>query len=128
MRTANVDIKLRRTFLAHAFLMATFGLTFLLVPIWWGNLTGCLSNVVPQSFRALSVGIIALSIGSFMAYCETAWERVQLWTRLACITNIIWPVVIFLGLLFWELPQIAWMYLVVLTGIGIAFNLNYPRG
>jgi len=122
-----INRRLKNTFLAHSILMAAFGLTFLVVPVWWGNLTGCLSNIVPQSFRALSVGILALAIGSLLAYREDLWERVQLWTQVACITNLLWPAVILLGLIFWDLPRIAWMYLVVLSGLGAAFNLNYPR-
>ncbi len=122
-----INRRLKHTFLAHSILMAAFGLTFLVVPVWWGNLTGCLSNIVPQSFRALSVGILALAIGSLLAYREDLWERVQLWTQVACITNLLWPAVILLGLIFWDLPRIAWMYLVVLSGLGAAFNLNYPR-
>ncbi len=119
---------LKYTFLVHGIMMTVFGLTYLFVPVLWGDLTGCLSNVVPQAFRALSVAILALAIGSFLAFRETSWDKVKIMAQMECITNVLWPVVILLGLFFWDLPGIAWMYFVVMSGFAIAFNVIYFKG
>jgi predicted permease len=119
---------LKYTFLVHGIMMTVFGLTYLFVPVLWGDLTGCLSNVVPQAFRALSVAILALAIGSFLAFRETSWDKVKIMAQMECITNVLWPIVILLGLFFWDLPGIAWMYFVVMSGFAIAFNVFYFKG
>ena len=35
---------LKYTFLVHGIMMSVFALTYLFIPVLWGNLTGCLSN------------------------------------------------------------------------------------
>ena len=118
---------LKYTFLVHGIMMSVFGLTYLIVPVLWGDLTGCLSNQVPQAFRALSVPLLGLAISSFLAFRETSWDNVKIVTQMECITNVIWVIVILLGLFFWDLPGIAWMYFVVMSGFAIAFNYFYFR-
>lgn len=44
---------LKYTFLVHGIMMTVFGLIYLFIPVLWGDLTGCLSNVVPQAFKGL---------------------------------------------------------------------------
>jgi hypothetical protein len=100
---------LKYTFLVHGIMMTVFGLTYLIVPVLWGDLTGCLSNVVPQVFRALSVAFLGLAIGSLLAFREGSWDKVKIVAQTQCITNVLWPIVILLGLFFWGLPGIAWM-------------------
>ena len=119
---------LKGTFLVHGIMMTTFGLTYLFFPVLWGDLTGCLSNVVPQAFKALSVALLGLAISSFLAFRETSWDKVKIVAQTECITNILWPIVILLGLFFWNLPAIAWMYFVVMSGFVIAFNIFYFKG
>jgi hypothetical protein len=116
---------LKYTFLVHGIMMSVFGLTYLFIPVLWGDLTGCLSNQVPQAFRALSVAILALAISSFLAFRETLWDNVKIVAQMECITNVLWVIVILLGLFFWDLPGIAWMYFVVMSGFAIAFNVFY---
>ena len=38
---------LRLTLLAHAVSLTVFSLIYLLIPVQWGDWTGCLSNRVP---------------------------------------------------------------------------------
>jgi hypothetical protein len=116
---------LKYTFLVHGIMMSIFGLTYLIFPVLWGNLTGCLSNQVPQAFRALSVALLGLAISSFLAFRETSWDNVKIVAQTECITNVLWVIVILLGLFFWDLPGIAWMYFVVMSGFAIAFNYFY---
>ncbi|MGB6031585.1 MAG: hypothetical protein WBH55_02025 [Bacteroidota bacterium] len=119
---------LKYTFLVHGIMMTVFGLVYLFIPVVWGDLTGCLSNVVPQAFRALSVALLGLAIGSFLAFRETSWDKVKIVVQMEGITNVVWTIVILLGLFFWGLPTIAWMYLVVMSGFAIAFSAFCIKG
>jgi len=122
-----VSSGLKYTFVAHAIMMGIFALVYLFFPILWGDLTGCLSNRVPQVFRLFGTSLLGYGIGSLLAYRESTWEKVMIWTQMACITHILFAVVILLALLFWELPPIGWLYFVVTSGFAIAFNAFYPR-
>jgi hypothetical protein len=46
------------TFLVYSIAMAIFVLTYLFVPVLWGDITGCLSNQVPQVFRLFGIAIL----------------------------------------------------------------------
>jgi hypothetical protein len=119
---------LRYTFLVHGIMMSIFALIYLFVPVLWGDLTGCLSNQVPQVFRLLGTAILGYAISSFLAFRETSWDNVKIMAQMECITNVLWVIVILLGLFFWDLPGIAWMYFVVMSGFAIAFNFFYFKG
>ena len=119
---------LRYTFLVHGIMMSIFALIYLFIPVLWGDLTGCLSNQVPQVFRLLGTAILGYAISSFLAFRETSWDNVKIMAQMECITNVLWVIVILLGLFFWDLPGIAWMYFVVMSGFAIAFNFFYFKG
>jgi len=119
---------MKYTFLVHGIMMTVFGLIYLFIPVLWGDFTGCLSNVVPQAFKALSVALLALAIGSFLAFREISWDKVKIMAQMECITNILWSIVVILGLFLWGLPGIAWMYFVVMSGFALAFNVFYFKG
>ncbi len=116
---------LKTTFLVHGIMMAVFALIYIFFPVLWGDLTGCLSNKVPQVFRMFGTAILGLAISSFLANRQTTWEAVKVITQTEVVLNLIFPVMILLGLLLWNLPTIGWMYFVVMTGFGIAFNYAY---
>ena len=118
---------LRYTFLVHGIMMSVFALVYLFVPVLWGDLTGCLSNQVPQVFRLFGTAILGFAISSFLAFGETLLDKVIVLARTECIVTILFPIIILMGLLFWDLPRIAWMYFVVLSGFGVAFNLSYLK-
>jgi len=119
--------QLKTTFLIHAIMMAGFGLIYIFLPVQWGDLTGCLSNEVPQVFRMFGTAILGLAIMSALAYRETTWEAVKVVAQANVILSILFPVMILLGLFFWGLPAIAWMYFFVFTGFGIAFTFFYLK-
>lgn len=119
---------LRYTFLTHGAMMTIFALIYLFVPVLWGDLTGCLSTQVPQVFRMFGTAILGLAIASLLAFRETSWDKVKIVAQMERILNTLYPIVILLGLLFWGLPNIAWMYFVVMSGFAIAFNVFYPKG
>ncbi len=119
---------LRYTFLAHGVMTTLFAFIYLFFPVPWGDLTGCLSNQVPQVFRLFGMSMLGLAIASLLAFQQTSWEKVKIVAQMERTLNILFPIVILLGLLFWELPTIAWMYFVVISGFAIAFNVFYPKG
>ena len=59
---------------------------------------------------------------------ETSWEKVKILAQMECITNLLFPIVILLGLFFWGLPTIAWVYFVVMSGFAIAFSIFCVKG
>jgi hypothetical protein len=118
---------LRYTFLVHGVGMTVFALVYLFVPVLWGDLTGCLSNQVPQVFRIFGTAILGLAMASLLAFRETSWDNVKIIAQMERILNPIFVVVLLLALLLWDLPVIGWMYFVVMSGFAIAFNVFHPR-
>jgi hypothetical protein len=119
---------LKYTFLVHGIMMAVLAVTYLFVPVLWGNLTGCLSNQVPQVFRLFGTAILGYAISSFLAFRETSWDRVKIVAQMECVITVLFAIVIPLALLFWDLPAIGWMYVVIMSGFGVAFNVFYFKG
>ena len=69
---------LKNTFLVHGIMMSIFALIYLFIQVLWGDLTGCLSNQVPQVFRLLGTAILGYAISSFLAFRETSWDNVKI--------------------------------------------------
>ena len=122
-----VSKRLKVTFLIHAVLMAVFALIYLIIPVPWGNLTGCLSNQVPQVFRLFGMTLLALGAVSFLAFRENLWERVRLIALLNCLVYVPFSLLILLSLLLWDLPSIGWLYFGMSLVFGTVFILFYPR-
>jgi hypothetical protein len=123
-----VTAGLKYTFLVHGIMMTMFAITYLFFPVLWGDLTGCLSNQVPQIFRLFGTAILGYAISSFLAFRESSWDKVKIVAQMECVITVLFPIVILLALLFWELPAIGWMSFVAMTGFGIAFNVFYFKG
>lgn len=119
---------LKYTFLIHGIAMTFFACIYLFIPVVWGNLTGCLSNQLPQVYRLWGLTILGYAITSFLAFRETAWEKVKIVAQMECVVTGLFPPVLLLALLFWGLPAIGWMPFAVMIGFAVAFNLFYPRG
>lgn len=119
---------LKYTFLVHGIMMTMFAFIYLFIPVLWGELTGCLSNQVPQVFRLFGTAILGFAISSFLAFRETSWDKVKIVAQMNCIITVLFWIVILFGLFFWDLPGIAWMYFVAMSGFAIAFNVFYFKG
>ena len=119
---------LRRTFLVHGIMMTIFALVYLFFPILWGDLTGCLSNQVPQVFRMFGTAILGFAISSFLAFREENWGKVKIVLQMECIVNFLYVIVLLLALLLWNLPSIGWMYFGVMSAFALAFNYFYVKG
>jgi len=116
---------LKNTFLVHSIAMLLFALMYIFIPVLWGNLTGCLSNQVPQIFRIMGTVILGYAISSYLAYRENTWEKALITTKMNCVITALFPIILLLALFFWDLPSIGWMYFVVMFGFAIAFNYFY---
>jgi hypothetical protein len=116
---------LKYTFLAHSIAMAIFALNYIFTPVLWGDLTGCLSNQVPQVFRLFGTAILGYAISSFLAYRESSYKKVKITAQMNCVITALFPIMLVLALFFWDLSSIGWMYVVVMLGFGIAFNYFY---
>ena len=96
--------QLKFTIQLHAIMMAGFAAISIFLPVQWGDLTGCLSNEVPQVFRMFGTAILGLAVMSGLAYRETSWEGVKVVVQANVILNIIFPIMILLGIFLWDLP------------------------
>jgi hypothetical protein len=83
----------RYTFLIHAIAMTMFSVTFIFFPVQYGDLTGCLSNQVPQVYRLWGTVIFGYAISSFLAYRATSWEKVEIVAQMECVITILFPIV-----------------------------------
>lgn len=122
-----ISTGLRYTFLAHGIAMTLFSTVFVFFPVQYGDLTGCLSNQVPQVYRLWGTVIFGYAITSFLSFRETLWETVRIVTQMECLITVLFPIVMLLALLFWDFPAIGWMSFVVMAGFAIAFNYFYFR-
>ena len=116
---------LRKTFLVHSIVMLAFALNYIFTPVLWGNITGCLSNQVPQVFRLFGTAILGYAVSSFLAYKGNLWENAKIVAQMNCIITALFPIMLALALLLWNLPAIGWMYFVVMLGFAVAFNYFY---
>ncbi len=125
MEGKQVPKRLRQTFLLHAAAIALFALIYLIIPVRWGDFTGCLSNRVPQVFRLFGTSLLGYAVSSYLAHRERSLERVMVTLRTACVIHALFFVVIVLALLLWDLPSIGWLYAGFTGVFAIAFNLQY---
>ena len=116
---------LRLTLLAHAVSLTVFSLIYLLIPVQWGDWTGCLSNRVPQVFRLFGTSLLGYAVSSFLAYREASFDRVRITVQTACVIHAAFAVVIVLALALWDLPSIGWLYAVFTGVFAVAFNVQY---
>lgn len=118
---------LKTLFLVHAILGTIFGLVDLLIPEMWGNLVG-LPMKEPGMYRLIGAAVLAFATSSWLAYRETAWDRVKIVVQMEIVWTILGTIILLLGLLFAGAPTADWMNLVILGGFAAAFSYFYFRG
>lgn len=118
---------LKTTFLVHAIVGTIFGLVFLLIPVVWGNLFG-IPVPDPVLQRMMGAAILAFAASSWLAYRETAWEKVKIVVQMEIVWTILGTLLTLWGLVFAGLPVAEWMNVVILGGFAAAFSFFYSRG
>ncbi len=118
---------LKITFLAHVIVGVIFGLIYLLIPEVWGNLVNWPVKE-PTPYRLVGAAILGFSTSSWLAYRETAWEKVKIVVQMEIVWTILGTLVMLWGLIFAGLPAIGWLNAVILGGFAVAFAVFYFRG
>ena len=117
---------LKITFLVHVVVGLFFGLIYLLVPAWWGDLIGW-PMPDPDLWRTLGAATLGFTASSWFAYRATGWERVKIVVQAEIVWTILATLVLVLGLLFAGLPAIGWLNAVIMGGFAAAFSFFYSR-
>jgi len=118
---------LKTLFLVHAIAGTIFGLAYLLMPDVWGSLTG-VPMQEPGWYRAIGAAILGFATSSWLAYKETAWDKVKIVVQMEAIWSILGTLVALWGLLFAGFPTADWLNALVLGGFAVAFTYFYFRG
>ena len=116
---------LKVTFLVHVIVGAIFGLVMLLVPGMW-NLLG-VTVQEPAMYRLTGAAILGFTTSSWLAYKETAWEKVKIVVQMEIVWTILATLVLLWGLIFAGLPAIEWINAVIMGGFAAAFSFFYSR-
>ena len=122
-----VSTGLKTTFLAHFIVALIFGLIYLLIPEMWGNLISW-PVTEPPIYRLLGAAILGFGTSSWLAYKETAWEKVRIVVQMEIAWTILGTLVVLWGLIFAGLPAFGWVNAVIMAGFAAAFSILYPRG
>ena len=119
--------RLRYTFLAHAIAMGILSTIYMFFPVWWGNVTGCLSSQVPAVYRLWGLTILGYAVISLLAFRAESWVEVKIVAQMERIITTLFPLGLLLVLVVWDFPAIAWMPFVIMSGFAVAFNIFYPK-
>jgi uncharacterized protein YjeT (DUF2065 family) len=118
---------LKTTFLVHFIVALIFGLIYLLIPEVWGNLIKWPTQE-PAVYRLVGAAILGFGTSSWLAYKETAWEKVKIVVQMEIVWTILGTLVMLWGLIFAGLPAIGWVNAVILGAFAVAFGVFYFRG
>lgn len=117
---------LKYLFLVHGILGVIFGLGNLLVPNLLPSMFGA-GLPDPEPYRAVGAAILGFTASSWLAYMETAWERV----RIVVVAEIVWTILCTLALLWLLFAQgfsVAQLgNAVIMGGFAAAFCYFYFR-
>lgn len=117
---------LRTTFLVHFVVALVFGLIYLLIPGVWGTLINWPIQE-PAVYRMLGAAMLGFGTSSWLAYRETAWERVKIVILMEIAWTILGTLVMLWGLIFAGLPAFGWVNAALLGAFAVAFGVFYFR-
>jgi hypothetical protein len=117
---------LRTTFLVHFVVALIFGLIYLLIPGAWGTLINWPIQE-PAVYRLLGAAMLGFGTSSWLAYRETAWDRVKIVILMEIVWTILGTLVMLWGLIFAGLPAFGWVNAVLLGAFAVAFSMFYFR-
>jgi hypothetical protein len=117
---------LKTTFLVHLIVGAIFGLVYLLIPDWFGNLVGWPVKD-PFVYRLLGAALLGITSTSWFAYKATAWESVKIVVQMEIIWTILGTLVTLGGIFMVGLPVMAWLNAIILAAFAVAFTYFYTK-
>ena len=117
---------LKTTFLVHFIVGLAFGLIYLLIPEAWGNLISW-PILEPTVYRLVGAAMLGFATSSWLAYRETAWEKVKIVVQMEIVWTTLGALVMLWGLIFAGLPAFGWVNTVILAGFAAAFSAFYFR-
>ena len=117
---------LKTTFLAHFIVGGVFGIILLIVPDFWGSMSGQ-ALLEPVIYRGMGAAILGFAFSSWLAYRDTQWEKVKITVLMEIVWATLFVIVNIYGILSGQLPPLDWVNVVVVGGFGIAFAMFYFR-
>ena len=117
---------LKTAFLVHFIVGLAFGLIYLLIPEAWGNLISW-PILEPTVYRLIGAAMLGFATSSWLAYRETAWERVKIVVQMEIVWTILGVLATLYGLVYEGLPTGDWMNVVILGAFAVAFIFFYSR-
>ncbi len=117
---------LKITFLVHFILGALFGLVYLLIPEFYGELVGW-DVTEPIMHRIVGAALIGMSISSWLAFKNPFWDRVKITVIMEIFWTAVAAVAMLRGMLFLKLPAIGWMNTIFMIAFAVLFILFYFR-
>jgi hypothetical protein len=117
---------LKTTFLVHLIAGAVFGLVYLLIPDWFGNLVGWPVKD-PFVYRLLGAALLGITSTSWFAYKATTWESVKIVVQMEIIWTILGTLVTLGGIFMVGLPVMAWLNAIILAAFAVAFTYFYTK-
>jgi hypothetical protein len=117
---------LKITFLLHAIVGTIFGLVYVFVPTWFGQLINWPMQDV-EIYRLLGAAIIGFATSSWLAYRENTREAVIVVVRMELVWTGLGTLVMLYGVLFAGSPAFAWVNIVILAAFAVLFSIFYPR-
>ena len=117
---------LKNLFLIHFIVALVLGLGYLLVPQTTLGFVGIQTQEV-DVYRLLGAAMLGLAYGSWLAYRETAYERVRIVLGIEVVWTVLGTLVMLYALLFAGFPAGAWLNAIILAAFAVAFSIYYFR-
>ena len=120
MKKQEIIPGLRITFLLHAVIGSLVGFQHLLAPRLWTDLAG-LQIAETVTWRLIGAALIGFALGSWLAYRETDWDRVQIVVIMQIAWSVLGALVIAWGIVLESLPPLEWLNATLLVVFALAF-------
>jgi hypothetical protein len=126
VREHEITPGLKNTFLLHAILAGLVGLQHLVAPRVWTDLAG-IEIVETVTWRLIGAALLGFAAGSWLAYRETAWQRVRIVVVMEIVWSILGALVLLWGILFEGLPALEWLNAILLGIFALLFTIFWQR-
>ena len=110
-------------FLFAFLIQIVFGVWYFIAPESWSTLTGWPLEL--GAGRALGAAIMALALGSLLAYRAASWEQVELFVIMQILWNILGIVAMLWAYATMALPVVTWLIVGLLALVLILFIYVY---